>query len=66
VNANFNLNVNRAQLVQDFTYLALDAGGADGFRKFKEELQALQARLEKEPFAHWKTYPNNLEANIKA
>jgi arachidonate 15-lipoxygenase len=66
VNANFNLNVNRAQLVQDFSYLALDAKGADAFRAFKEALQALQTRLEHEPFAHWKMYPSILEANINA
>ena len=66
VNANFNLNVNRARLLQDFGYLALDANGAHAFRKFKEELQALQGRLEQEPFAHWKMYPLILEANINA
>lgn len=66
VNANFNLNVSRARLLQDFGYLALDARGAAAFRKFKEELEALQVRLEKEPFAHWKIYPQILEANINA
>jgi arachidonate 15-lipoxygenase len=66
VNANFNLNVNRAQLAQDFSYLALDTKGADAFRAFKEALQALQTRLEHEPFAHWKMYPSILEANINA
>jgi hypothetical protein len=66
VNANFNLNVSRAQLLQDFRYLALDAKGADAFRKFKEELLALQTRLKEEPFAYWKIYPSILEANINA
>ena len=66
VNANFNLNVSRARLLQDFSYLALDTRGAAAFRKFKEELEALQVRLEKEPFAHWKIYPQILEANINA
>jgi arachidonate 15-lipoxygenase len=66
VNANFNLNVSRARLLQDFSYLALDARGAAAFRKFKEELEALQVGLEKEPFAHWKIYPQILEANINA
>lgn len=66
VNANFNLNVSRAPLLQDFSYLALDEKGADAFRKFKENLQSLQARLEEEPFAHWKLYPKILEANVNA
>jgi arachidonate 15-lipoxygenase len=66
VNANFNLNVSRAPLVQDFSYLAVDERGAGAFREFKEELEALQARLDTEPFAHWKVYPKNLEANINA
>ena len=66
VNANFNLNVSRANLLQDFSYLALDEKGADAFRKFTADLQSLQARLEKEPFAYWKIYPNILEANINA
>jgi hypothetical protein len=66
VNANFNLNVKRAQLMQDFSYLALDNRGADAFRQFKAALEALQARLEAEPFAYWKMYPNILEANINA
>jgi hypothetical protein len=66
VNANFNLNVSRAQLMQDFSYLALDDKGANAFRKFNADLQELQARLAKEPFAYWKIYPNILEANINA
>ena len=66
VNANFNLNVSRAQLLQDFSYLALDEKGVNAFRKFKADLQQLQARLAKEPFAYWKIYPNILEANINA
>jgi arachidonate 15-lipoxygenase len=66
VNANFNLNVRRARLMQDFGYLALDRKGADAFRTFRYELQLLQSRMEQEPFAHWKIYPRILEANINA
>jgi arachidonate 15-lipoxygenase len=66
VNANFNLNVRRARLMQDFGYLALDRKGADAFRTFRYELQLLQERMEQQPFAHWKIYPNILEANINA
>ncbi|HEV3049197.1 MAG TPA: hypothetical protein VGX50_02770, partial [Longimicrobium sp.] len=66
VNANFNLNVKRAVLMQDFGYLALDARAAAEFRTFQQELANLQTRLSKEPFAHWKVYPTMLEANINA
>jgi len=66
VNANFNLNVSRAQLLQDFSYLAIDEKGAAAFRTFLSDLRGLQARLEQEPFAHWKIYPKILEANINA
>lgn len=66
VNANFNLNVRRKQLMDDFSYLAPDQRGADAFRAFRDDLQTLQSRLEQEPFAHWKIYPKILEANINA
>lgn len=66
VNANFNLNVRRSRLMQDFGYLALNRKGADAFRIFRYELQLLQSRMEQEPFAHWKIYPRILEANINA
>jgi arachidonate 15-lipoxygenase len=63
---NFNLNVRRAALMQDFGYLALDAPAANEFRIFQQELADLQTQLSKEPFAHWKVYPTMLEANINA
>ncbi|HTY76542.1 MAG TPA: lipoxygenase family protein [Candidatus Bathyarchaeia archaeon] len=66
VNANFNLNVSRAPLVQDWSYLALDERGAAAFRVFRDELRALQARLDTEPPALWKMAPRILEANINA
>ncbi len=66
VNANFNLNVSRTRLMHDFGYLALDRKGADAFRLFRYELQTLQEKMDQEPFAHWKIYPNILEANINA
>lgn len=66
VNANFNLNVSRAPLVQDWSYLALDPRGAAAFRRFRDELRALQARLDTEPPALWKVAPRILEANINA
>ena len=66
VNANFNLNIHRAQLLQDFGYLALDAAGAAAFAQFKRELDDLQRRIEVEPPAPWKVSPAILEANINA
>lgn len=66
VNANFNLNVKRTSLMEDFSYLALDDRGADCMRQFRCELKALQEQMEQEPFACWKIYPNRLEANINA
>jgi arachidonate 15-lipoxygenase len=64
VNANFNLNVRRTPLLNDFTALALDAAGRECFQTFQRELRELQARLDQEPHAHWKIYPNVLEAHI--
>jgi hypothetical protein len=66
VNANFNLNVHRAPLMQDFSYLALDPRGAQAMRAFQIDLAALQAELEREAFAPWRIYPRLLEANINA
>jgi hypothetical protein len=66
VNANFNLNVKRAPLVQDFSYLGLDPVGAQKLREFKQGLEALQARVAAEPAVAWKMTPNILEANINA
>lgn len=66
VNANFLLNVRRAPLMQDFSPLALDPGGAAAFRAFNDDLVTLQAAMEQEPAACWKVYPKALEANINA
>jgi len=66
VNANFNLNVKRAALMQDLTYLSLDAKGAQAFREFRAALEDLQDRLKREPKACWKITPAILEANINA
>ncbi|HEX8071140.1 MAG TPA: lipoxygenase family protein [Pyrinomonadaceae bacterium] len=66
VNANFNLNVSRTRLMHDFGYMALDQKGADAFRLFRYELQTLQEKMQQEPDASWKIYPNILEANINA
>jgi hypothetical protein len=66
VNANFNLNVSRTRLMHDFGYMALDQKGADAFRLFRYELEELQKKMEREPYACWKVYPRALEANINA
>jgi arachidonate 15-lipoxygenase len=66
VNANFNLNVHRTQLLEDFSYLALDAAGAEAFREFRAALGALQRRIDAEPAAPWKVSPSILEASINA
>jgi hypothetical protein len=66
VNANFNLNVRRAQLLQDWSYLALDPAGAQAFREFKQALEGLQRQIAAEPAAAWKIAPGILEANINA
>jgi arachidonate 15-lipoxygenase len=66
VNANFNLNVKRAPLVQDFESLALDSRGVLAFRRFRQEHDELQRRIERELAACWRIAPAKLKANIKA
>ena len=66
VNANYNLNVTRRELMFDFSYLALDAGGAAAMAQFDQELKWLQLAMEKQPWAVWKLYPHALKANINA
>ena len=66
VNANYNLNVERRALMDDFAYLALDDKGAAAFRQFQRDFQVLQERMDMEPWAVWKIYPKILEANINA
>ncbi len=66
INANFNLNVSRAKLMQDFSYLALDPEGEILFARFLRELEALNADMTSRPPAHWRIYPHVLEANMNA
>jgi len=66
VNANYTLNVRRKQLLDDFSYLSLDDRGRQAFKTFRDELLALQTRMEAEKFEYWKIYPRILEANINA
>lgn len=66
VNANFNLNVKRRALIHDFGYLALDRQGAAAMQRFQDRLDALQAEMERAPWAVWKLYPRALKININA
>jgi arachidonate 15-lipoxygenase len=66
VNANYNLNVRRRALVYDFSYLTPDAAGKGAFVKFGQDLKALQASMEQQPWTVWKLYPKALKANINA
>jgi arachidonate 15-lipoxygenase len=66
VNANYNLNVRRRELMYDFSYLALDPPGKAAFMRFIEDLKALQASMEEQPWVVWKLYPKALKVNINA
>jgi arachidonate 15-lipoxygenase len=66
VNANYNLNVRRRALIHDFSYLALDKEGAAEMKRFHSNLEALQTRMEREPWTVWKLYPAVLKVNINA
>ena len=66
VNANFNLNVKRRALIFDFSDLALDKPGAAAMQRFQDGLDALQAEMERAPWAVWKLYPRALKVNINA
>lgn len=64
INANFGLNIRRTPMMRDFSYLAIDDKGRAAFRAYLSDLLALQTRLESEPKALWKVYPEMLEANM--
>ncbi|MGH3898276.1 MAG: hypothetical protein ACRDTA_08475, partial [Pseudonocardiaceae bacterium] len=65
INLNFGLNVQRARLLQDFSYLAgNDDAGAAAFSTFLSELTELQLRLKAEPHEYWKIYPADLEVSV--
>jgi hypothetical protein len=66
INANFNLHVRRALLMQDFSYLALDQVGRDLFARFLRELRALDDAMAATPQALGLIRPNILDANINA
>jgi len=66
VNANFNLNIHRAKLMRDFTYLAVDQNGKKLFQQFRNELEELNRRMRQVPEVPWQIYPDVLEANVNA
>jgi hypothetical protein len=66
VNANFNLNVHRRALMDDFAYLACDDRGRAAMLRFRSELTALQAKMDGQPDAVWRVHPRNLKVNINA
>ncbi|MEA2828970.1 MAG: arachidonate 15-lipoxygenase [Actinomycetota bacterium] len=64
VNFNFVLNVRRAPLLQDLSYLAVDEAGAAAFRTFRADLDELQATVAKEDPACWRMSPAILEVSV--
>lgn len=66
VNANYNLNVHRRELMHDFGKLALDEAGRAAMEKFNRDLIGLQASMDLQPWAAWKLYPRALKVSINA
>ena len=66
VNANYNLNVHRRALMDDFSHVALDDRARAAMLHFQNELAALQATMDSHPRAVWRLYPRDLEVNINA
>ena len=66
VNANFNLNVHRRALMDDFNNVALDYRAQLVMIQFQADLAKLQAEMESQPRAVWRIYPRDLKVNINA
>ena len=66
VNANFNLNVHRRALMDDFSTIALDYRAELAMSQFQSDLAKLQAQMDSHPRAVWRLYPNQLKVNINA
>ena len=66
VNANYNLNVHRRALMDDFNRIALDYRARAAMLQFQSELAALQAAMDSHPYAVWRLYPRELKVNINA
>ena len=66
MNTNYNINIKRKRLLDDFSYLGLDEEGERHFKTFRDLFFKLQESMEKEEFANWKIDPNALEADPRA
>ena len=66
VNANYNLNVPRRALMDDFGRFALDYRAKAAMLQFQSELAALQAKMDSHPGAVWRLCPRDLKVNINA
>lgn len=66
VNANYNLNVRRRLLMDDFSRFGLDPRAQAAILQFRADLAALQAKMESQPHAVWRVYPRELKVNINA
>ncbi len=66
VNADFNLNVRRTMLLDDFSYLAIDEKGSSAFKEFRKDLYDLQRELDRTASQPWRMEPKRLKANINA
>ncbi|BBX44170.1 hypothetical protein GCM10009641_67300 [Mycobacterium cookii] len=66
VNSNFNLNVHRRALMDDFDSLALDYRAQLVMIQFQADLAKLEAQMRSQPDAVWRLYPSQLKVNINA
>jgi arachidonate 15-lipoxygenase len=66
VEANYNLNVRRRALIDDFSALALDPRGAAAMQRFCHHLESLQSTMDRSPWTAWTLYPRALKVNVNA
>ena len=71
VNANFNLNVERTPLMNDYSWLASAQYGqqvsaTEELARLQRTLALCEAEWRCEPWHVWRVYPSMLEANINA
>lgn len=64
VNNNFGLQLRRAPLLADYSYLALDVKGAAAFKRFYGDCQELQARYDTAEAGPWRMQPSQLEISM--
>jgi hypothetical protein len=53
-----------SDLMNDFSYLALDPEGAAIMRKLQDDLAALQAEMESGDDRYWRVYPASLKSSV--